>query len=148
VRAVLQRVMRASVSVDGELVGEIGAGLLILLGIAEGDTTDDVARLAKKAAELRIFNDSSGRFQLSLLDTQGEALVVSQFTLLADTRRGRRPSFVQAATPDIAAPLCDEFVVALQSLGLCVETGRFGASMQVELVNDGPVTIVLDSRDI
>jgi D-tyrosyl-tRNA(Tyr) deacylase len=140
-------VSRACVRVDGSPVGEIGAGLLILLGIAEGDTSDDVARLAKKAAELRIFNDSSGRFQRSLLDTGGAALVVSQFTLLADTRRGRRPSFVEAAKPDVASPLCDEFVKTLENLGLQVETGRFGASMQVELINDGPVTIVLDSRE-
>lgn len=146
-RAVLQRVQRAAVHVDGETVGAIGAGLLILLGVAQGDTEDDARRLARRAAELRIFSDANGRFNLSLLDVQGEALVVSQFTLLADTRRGRRPSFTAAAPPAVAAPLCDRFAEALAELGVHVETGRFGAKMAVELVNDGPVTILLDSRE-
>lgn len=133
--------------IQGDVVGQIGPGLLVLLGVARGDSSDDAARLAKKAAELRIFNDPEGRFNLSLLDTGGAALLVSQFTLLADASRGRRPSFTEAAPPDVASPLCEEFVTALRALGIKVETGRFGAAMQVELVNDGPVTILLDSRD-
>jgi D-tyrosyl-tRNA(Tyr) deacylase len=147
VKAVLQRVTQASVRVQGETVGRIGPGLLVLLGVAQGDSRDDAARLAKKAAELRIFNDAEGRFHYSLLDTGGAALVVSQFTLLADARRGRRPSFTEAAPPDVASPLCEEFATVLRALGVTVETGRFGAAMAVELVNDGPVTILLDSRD-
>jgi D-tyrosyl-tRNA(Tyr) deacylase len=135
------------VRVDGVTAGEIGPGLLILLGIAIGDTAEDITQLARKAAELRIFNDSSGRFQHSVGEVQGAVLVVSQFTLLADTRRGRRPSFTAAAPPDVAEPLCQQFVKGLQALGLRVETGRFGAAMEVSLVNDGPVTIVLDSRE-
>ena len=146
-RVVLQRVQRASVTIDGEEVGAIGRGLVALVGAARGDTLDDARRLAQKTAELRIFPDAEGRFNLSLLDVAGEALVVSQFTLLADTRRGRRPSFTDAAPPEEAAPLVEEFAAALRGLGLRVATGRFGAMMAVELVNDGPVTIVLDSAD-
>jgi D-tyrosyl-tRNA(Tyr) deacylase len=144
-RAVLQRVSSASVSVDGTVVASIGSGLLILLGVAVGDDEALARRLAAKCAELRIFPDDEGRFDRSLLDAGGAALVVSQFTLLADTRRGRRPSFTGAAPPEAAAPLVDRFAAALRLLGIDVQTGRFGAMMQVALVNEGPVTLVLDS---
>ncbi len=147
-RAVLQRVGQAAVRVEGETVASIGRGLLVLLGIARGDGPAEVQRLARKTAELRIFPDEAGRFNLSLLDVRGEALVVSQFTLLADARRGRRPSFTEAAPPEEAAPLVEAFAQTLRELGIPTQTGRFGAYMQVELVNDGPVTIVLDSREL
>jgi D-tyrosyl-tRNA(Tyr) deacylase len=146
-RVVIQRVTSARVLVGDEVAGAIGRGLVLLAGIADGDDAATAERLAQKCCELRIFPDDEGRFDRSLLDTGGEALVVSQFTLLADTRRGRRPSFTDAAPPDVAAPLVDAFAAALRALGVKVATGRFGASMQVELVNDGPVTIVLDSAD-
>ena len=144
-RAVLQRVSQASVTVGDEVVGAIGRGLLILLGIGVGDSEAEARLLAEKTANLRIFADEEGRFNRSLLDIGGEALVVSQFTLYADTRRGRRPSFSDAAPPEIAAPLVDIFADELRRLGVAVSTGRFGAMMQVALVNDGPVTILLDS---
>ena len=154
-RVVLQRVRRASVTVEGEdglpagrQVGAIGRGLVALVGAARGDTPDDARRLARKTAELRIFADAEGRFNLSLLDIGGEALVVSQFTLLADARRGRRPSFTDAASPEEAQPLIDAFAAALAGLGVRVATGRFGAMMAVDLVNDGPVTIILDSAEL
>ena len=147
-RVVLQRVTRASVTVDGEIVGAIGPGLLLLVGAADGDDDAIARRLAQKCAELRIFPGDDGRFDRSLLDTGGEALVVSQFTLLADVRKGRRPSFTAAAPPEIAAPLCDAFAEALRALNVPVSTGRFGAMMQVELVNDGPVTIILDTANL
>jgi len=143
-RVVLQRVSRASVSVDGETVGAIRSGLLVLVGVAEGDTEEEATRLARKCAEMRIFSDAAGRFNLSLIDTGGEALVVSQFTLLADVRRGRRPSFTAAATAERADPLVEAFAQAMREAGVRVETGRFGARMQVELVNEGPVTITVD----
>jgi D-tyrosyl-tRNA(Tyr) deacylase len=146
-KAVLQRVTRASVAVGGESVAAVGRGLAVLLGVAQGDTTDDVQKLAKKTAELRIFPDADGKFNLSLLDVGGEALVVSQFTLLADTRKGRRPSFVGAAPPEVAEPLVEAFAAALAEAGVRVATGRFGAKMLVEIHNDGPVTITLDSRE-
>lgn len=145
-RAVLQRVDRASVRIDGAVVGEIGVGLLILLGAARGDVVEDAERLARKAAALRIFTDEAGKFNRSLLDVGGAALVVSQFTLLADTRRGRRPSFVEAAPPQEAEPLVDSFVRSLRDQGIGVQTGRFGAHMLVSLENNGPVTIVLESE--
>jgi len=129
-------------------VGQIGRGLLILLGVARGDTAAEAGKLARKVAELRIFPDEEGRFNLSLLDVGGEALVVSQFTLLADTRRGRRPSFEEAAPPQEAEPLVGEFMAALREAGVPVQCGIFGAHMQVELVNDGPVTIILDSEEL
>jgi D-tyrosyl-tRNA(Tyr) deacylase len=144
VRAVVQRVSRAAVRVEGEVVGSCGPGLLVLVGARHGDTSEVAARLAAKLARLRIFPDDAGRFDRSLLDTGGGALVVSQFTLLADTHKGNRPSFTGAAPPREAEPLVDALVQALRAEGVEVETGRFGALMEVELVNDGPVTIVLD----
>jgi D-aminoacyl-tRNA deacylase len=145
---VLQRVTRASVAVEGETVGAIRRGLLLLVGVAEGDGENDARRLAQKCAEMRIFADQAGRFNLSLLETSGEALVVSQFTLVSETRRGRRPSFAAASPPDTAEPIVEAFSTALRDAGVPVQTGRFGAKMEVELVNDGPVTIVLDSADL
>lgn len=147
-RAVLQRVTRAAVTIDGETVGAIGPGLVVLLGVARDDGREEARRLATKTAELRIFADDESRFSRSLLETGGEALVVSQFTLLADVRKGRRPSFAAAATPDEASHLVDAFAEALRELGVSVATGRFGAYMLVELENDGPVTIVLDTKDL
>ena len=145
-RAVIQRVSRASVCVDGRVVGKIGAGLLVLLGVARADTPESAGYLAEKIANLRNFSDAAGKMNLSLLDIGGSALVVSQFTLYGDTRRGRRPSYIQAASPDDANLLYEEFVRLLRALGVTVETGVFQAHMQVELVNDGPVTILLDSE--
>jgi D-tyrosyl-tRNA(Tyr) deacylase len=144
VRAVCQRVSRARVTVDGAVRGEIGAGLVVLVGIARGDTRDAVERLARKVARLRVFEDQSGKFAYSVQDTGGAALVVSQFTLLAETGKGNRPSFTEAAAPDEAEPLYDEFCRALAAEGVPVERGVFGARMALELVNDGPVTIVLE----
>jgi D-tyrosyl-tRNA(Tyr) deacylase len=138
---VVQRVTRAS-STPG---GSIGPGLVVLLGIADGDDAAGIVRLAEKVARLRIFQNDEGRFDRSLLDTGGAALVVSQFTLIAETAKGNRPSFSRAARPESAEPLYEQFAEALRALGVTVETGSFGARMQVELVNDGPVTIVLDA---
>jgi D-tyrosyl-tRNA(Tyr) deacylase len=146
VKALLQRVTRASVSVAGEVVGGIGRGLVIFVGVASGDTEKDVNYLVPKIINLRIFADDEGRFNLSALDIKGELLVVSQFTLLADTRKGRRPSFVEAAPPVQAEELFERFVEQARATGLKVETGRFQQYMQVEIHNDGPVTILLDSR--
>ena len=143
-RIVLQRVERASVTVDSAIVGEIGVGLLALVGIAEGDTEASIERAAEKTAALRIFRDTEGRFDRSVRDVGGGVLVVSQFTLLADTRKGNRPSFTLAARPEQAEPLLDRYVAALRGLSVEVATGCFGADMRVELANDGPVTIVLD----
>jgi D-tyrosyl-tRNA(Tyr) deacylase len=147
VRAVIQRVSGASVTVAGERLAEIGQGLVVLLGVAAGDTAEDAQKLARKTAELRIFSDADGRFNLSLLDVGGEALVVSQFTLLADTRKGRRPSFTRAAPPEEAEPLVEAFAAALRETGVEVGMGRFGARMLVEIHNQGPVTILLDSEE-
>ena len=144
-RVVLQRVSRAAVRVSGATAGEIGRGLLVLVGVAEGDGEEDARRLAGKVARLRVFEDEAGRFDRSLVDTGGAALVVSQFTLLADTAKGNRPSFSPAAAPEQAEPLYESFCAALRELGVQVETGVFGARMEVELVNDGPATIVLDT---
>ena len=141
--AVCQRVARASVSIDGSQRAEIAGGLLVLLGIARGDTEADADRLAAKVARLRIFGDERGRFDRSVLDVGGAALVVSQFTLIADTAKGNRPSFAAAATAEQAEPLYERFVASLAAEGVPVETGVFGARMAVELVNDGPVTIIL-----
>ncbi|MGQ9481406.1 D-aminoacyl-tRNA deacylase [Chloroflexus sp.] len=147
-RAVIQRVREASVTVAGEVVGAIGNGLLILLGVCHTDTAEDVELLAEKIAQLRIFSDHEGKFNLSLLDVGGAALVVSQFTLYADTRKGRRPSFTAAARPEIAAPLVDAFAAILRTRNIPVATGVFGAMMQVALINDGPVTLVIDSAEL
>ncbi|MDQ1592325.1 MAG: D-aminoacyl-tRNA deacylase [Pyrinomonadaceae bacterium] len=147
VRAVLQRVTRASVRVEGEVVGEIKAGVLVLLGIARDDTRVDALYLVEKIAALRIFEDAEGRMNLSVAETGGALLVVSQFTLYGDARRGRRPSWFEAAAPEVAAPLYEFFVgEARKTLQGRVETGSFRRMMEVELTNDGPVTILLDSR--
>jgi D-aminoacyl-tRNA deacylase len=143
-RAVCQRVTRARVTVDGAITGEIGRGLVVLLGVARADTDADADRLAGKVARLRVFEDGEGKFAHSLLDVGGAALVVSQFTLIADTQKGNRPSFVEAAPPEAAEPLYERFAAGLAAAGVAVEQGRFGARMEVELVNDGPVTIVLE----
>ena len=145
-RAVIQRVTRARVAVEGRTAGEISSGLLILLGVGKADNPEASSFLAEKIANLRIFSDEAGKMNRSILDTGGSALVVSQFTLYADTRGGRRPSYVQAAAPEDANRLYEEFIRSLRSLGLRVETGVFRAHMEVELVNDGPVTILLDSE--
>jgi D-tyrosyl-tRNA(Tyr) deacylase len=145
-RAVVQRVSRARVSTGGETSGEIGAGLMILLGVGREDTAAVATALAEKAANLRIFEDENGKMNLSLLDMKGVALVVSQFTLYGDARGGRRPSFIAAATPELAKALYEEFCSALRNLGVQVATGIFQAMMSVELVNEGPVTILLDSE--
>lgn len=146
-KALLQRVTGALVSVDDQLVGSIERGLVIFLGIADGDDEKDADYLVHKIADLRIFSDDSGKFNLSSRDVRGELLVVSQFTLLADTRKGRRPSFTGAAPPDRAEELFDYFVKQARNSGLPIATGQFQAYMQVEIHNDGPVTIMLDSRD-
>lgn len=146
-RAVLQRVAEASVTIDGEVVGQIGPGLLVLLGVAEEDAPEDLEYLLKKVPSLRIFPDAEGKMNLSVVDAKGAVLVVSQFTLIADTAKGNRPSFFRAAKPERAIPAYEEFVSRLRATGLPVETGRFGADMKVRLLNDGPVTILLDSRE-
>jgi len=158
VRVLLQRVTRASVTIENEVVGKIGQGLLLLVGIADGDGMEQIEALATKITNLRIFEDDEGRMNRSLLDVIAArpesvdgivgALVVSQFTLYADVRKGRRPSFIGAAHPDIAAPLVQRFAEALIAQGVPVEQGRFGADMAVSLVNDGPVTIWLDSDEL
>ena len=140
----MQRVSRASVTVDDEVVGACGRGLLVLLGVGRDDTPETAARLAGKVARLRVFENDEGRFDRSLLEIAGDVLLVSQFTLLADTAKGNRPSFTVAAPPEQAERLVERFAAELAALGVPVSTGRFGARMDVELVNDGPVTIVLD----
>ena len=145
-KALLQRVTRASVSVASEVVGRIGRGLVVFVGVASGDTEKDAQYVAQKTVSLRIFSNEEGRFNLSALDIKGELLVVSQFTLLADTRKGRRPSFVEAAPPAQAEEIFERFVEQVRATGLMVETGRFQQYMQVEIHNDGPVTILLDSK--
>jgi D-tyrosyl-tRNA(Tyr) deacylase len=144
-RAIIQVVSTASVEVKGQIVGRIGPGMLVLLGAGQGDTEAEARLLAEKSASLRIFADAAGKFNHSLLDTGGSALVISQFTLYADTRKGRRPSFTGAAPPEAAKPLVNAYCDALRALGVTVETGIFGAMMRVALVNEGPVTIILDS---
>ena len=146
-RALIQRVTEASVSIDDDVVGSIGSGLVVLLGVADGDTDADAQYLADKIANMRIFTDEQGRFNLSSLDVGAELLVVSQFTLYADTRRGRRPDFTRAAAPDEANRLYEAACRMFRDKGLTVATGRFQAYMQVRLVNDGPVTILVDSAD-
>lgn len=147
-RAVLQRVTRAAVIVDGEEVARIGPGLCILLGVGREDGTEEAEKLALKVAQLRVFRDQAGYFNHSILDVGGTALVVSQFTLYADSRKGRRPSFSSAAPPEVAEPLVDHFAQVLQAAGVPVQTGLFGAMMGVELLNDGPVTVILDTDDL
>lgn len=144
-RAVIQRVRQASVSVEGETIGAISTGLMILIGVTHTDTEDDARWLAQKIATLRIFEDDAGKFNLSAIDIHASALVVSQFTLYADARRGRRPDFIDAARPEIAEPLVNRFVELLREQTLRVETGKFQARMLVQISNDGPVTLVLDS---
>lgn len=145
-RAVLQRVSRARVDVDGQTQGEIGTGLLVLFGVEKGDTDRDLAYIVDKTIKLRIFEDDQGKMNLSVADMGGSILAVSQFTLLADCRKGRRPGFSGAASPELGDAYYQRYVEALREGGMRVETGIFGASMQVHLVNDGPVTILLDSR--
>ena len=146
-KALLQRVIEASVKVGGEVVGKIGQGLVVFAGIAQGDTEKDIDYLADKIVNLRIFSDEASKFNLSALEIRGEILIVSQFTLLADTRKGRRPSFAQAAAPEQAEALFNLFVARVRGSGLRVETGRFQQHMLVEIHNDGPVTIALDSKE-
>lgn len=144
--AVLQRVKTCTVTIDGKKTAEIGAGLLVLLGVGQGDTPADVDYLAEKTIHLRIFEDDAGKMNRSVQEIGGAVMVVSQFTLLGDCRKGRRPSFIDAAKPDVAVPLYERFIDRLRTTGLQVETGRFGAMMDVGLINDGPVTLILDSR--
>ena len=146
-KAVIQRVSRASVSVDGETISEIGNGLLVLLGVGYGDDENDIAWLSRKIANLRIFNDEDGVMNKSLVEQGGDAIVVSQFTLQASTKKGNRPSYIKAAKPDIAIPLYEKFVQRFQiDLAKDVGTGVFGADMKVDLLNDGPVTIIIDTK--
>lgn len=144
-RAVVQRVKSASVTVDGKLVSEIGAGVLVFLGVAHDDTTTELEYIANKVANLRIFEDAEGKMNCSLLETGGSALVVSQFTLYGDCRKGRRPSFINAARPEVANALYEQFITALEKLNVPTQGGTFQAMMDVQLINDGPVTILLDS---
>ena len=145
-RAVVQRVKSAAVYVEGRVTGEIGQGLMVLVGVGRGDGDEDIAYLASKLPELRIFEDTSGKFSLSLREVGGKMLVVSQFTLYGDCRKGRRPSFTEAAEPSEARRLYEQLILRLKNQGVSFETGEFQAKMEVHLVNDGPVTILLDSR--
>ena len=147
-RALIQRVSQASVAVDGEVLGQIGPGLVVFVGIAEDDSQSEIAYIVSKTVNLRIFADAQGRFNLSALDVDAQLLVVSQFTLYGDTRRGRRPSFSRAAAPDEASVLFEDSLLAFRETGLKVETGRFQAYMNVNIHNDGPVTIMIDSEDL
>jgi len=147
-RAVIQRVKKAEVRVDGRTVGAVSEGMLVLLGVGKNDTPEDAQSLADKILNLRIFDDSAGRMNLSLLETRGQLLCVSQFTLYGDCRKGRRPSYDQAARPETAGGLYDAFVAAARAGGVTVQTGQFQAMMEVELVNDGPVTLLLDSQKL
>ena len=147
-RAVVQRVSEASVCINGETVGKIGKGFMILLGVTEGDTPELCAYLAEKCAGLRVFSDENDKMNLSLKDVAGEVLVISQFTLYGDCRKGKRPSIIAAAKPETAIPLYERFIAKLRDSDLHVETGRFGADMKVSLVNDGPVTLILDTEEM
>ena len=145
-RGVVQRVKGASVSVENRIIGEIEKGILLLLGVEEDDEEKDLEYMADKVPNLRIFEDENGKMNKSLADENGELLVISQFTLLGDARKGRRPSFIRAAAPDKAVPMYESFISKIKEKGITVQCGEFGASMQVELINDGPVTILLDSK--
>ena len=145
--AVLQRTLKASVVVDDKIVGNINSGLVILLGIKKGDSKEDVDYLAQKISRFRMFNDNTNKMNRSILDIQASALVISQFTLCADTKKGRRPSFLNAESPELSKKLYEYFKVSLRQLGILVESGQFGSLMKVKLVNDGPVTFVLDSKE-
>lgn len=147
-RAVVQRVSSSSVSSEGRLLGEIGPGLMVLLGVTHADTAEDAERLAGKITRLRIFSDDEGKMNLSLSNIGGELLVVSQFTLFADARSGNRPGYSQAARPETAVPLYEHFVATLRRMGFTVATGEFGADMQVAIANDGPVTVILDTETL
>ena len=145
-RAVIQRIKESSVKTENQIIGRTGFGLLVLLGVANGDSPSDADYLANKITNLRIFEDDKGKMNRSLLELGGEMMVVSQFTLLGDCRKGRRPSFMQAAEPNLATELYEYFVNQVRGLGIAVQTGRFGAMMEVALINDGPVTLILESR--
>ena len=145
--AVLQRTSKASVAVDDKIVGNINSGLVILLGIKKGDSKEDADYLAQKISRFRMFNDNTNKMNRSILDIQASALVISQFTLCADTKKGRRPSFLNAESPELSKKLYEYFKVSLSKLGILVESGQFGSLMKVKLVNDGPVTFVLDSKE-
>ena len=145
-RAVIQRVKESSVKAESQIIGQTGFGLLVLLGVAQGDSPSDADYLVNKITNLRIFEDTKGKMNRSLLETGGDMMAVSQFTLLADCRKGRRPSFAGAAEPELAAELYDFFVKQVRSMGITVATGRFGSMMEVALINEGPVTIILESR--
>jgi len=146
-RAVIQRVSQASVTIEGQVVSEIASGLLVLLGIMDSDTTEDIQWLSNKLTNLRIFNDADGVMNTSLKDSNGSAIVVSQFTLYAQTKKGNRPSYIKAAKPEIAKPLYEQFIKQFEAdLGQVIQTGAFGADMKVALINEGPVTIVMDSK--
>ena len=145
--AVLQRTSKASVAVDDKIVGNINSGLVILLGIKKGDSKEDADYLAQKISRFRMFNDNTNKMNRSILDIQASALVISQFTLCADTKKGRRPSFLNAESPELSKKLYEYFKVSLRQLGILVESGQFGSLMKVKLVNDGPVTFVLDSKE-
>ena len=147
-RAVIQRVLESSVRVDGEVIGQIGKGFLVLIGVEDGDTENDFKYIAAKVPNLRIFEDENEKMNLSILDVGGEILAVSQFTLLGDARSSRRPSFIQAARPDVANPMYERLVKHWQDMGIHVETGKFGEDMKVSLINDGPVTMLLDSHKL
>ncbi|TDU43891.1 D-tyrosyl-tRNA(Tyr) deacylase [Gelidibacter sediminis] len=148
-KVVVQRVSKASVSIANEKVASIANGLLILLGIVDEDTFEDIQWLTRKVANLRIFEDENGIMNRSLIDVDGDAIVVSQFTLHASTKKGNRPSYIKAAKPDVAIPLYEQFITELEAqLGKKIHTGQFGADMQVELINDGPVTIIMDSKNL
>lgn len=146
-RAVVQRVSQAKVVVENDVVGQIGRGFVVLLGVAQGDTAGDVSTMADKLVGLRVFDDAEGKMNLALADVGGAMLLVSQFTLLGDCRKGRRPSFIDAAAPEMAERMYEEFVAATRGAGIRVATGKFRTHMEVELVNDGPVTLLLDSAD-
>jgi D-aminoacyl-tRNA deacylase len=147
-RAVIQRVSQSSVGIENEVIGQIGYGMTILLGVSQTDTQKDIQWLADKIAHLRIFEDSDGKMNLSLKEIGGDALIISQFTLLADCRKGRRPSFIQAARPEKADQCYSQFIARIKEHGINVQTGRFGAMMTVEITNEGPVTLILDSAHL